>query len=93
MLDWIAALGAACFGSVVGSIVGFYLAGARELTIRILVSGLGMFAGAGVVALFHLLTAQPPVGREIWFYPIGLAIGFVLGLRFAFEPRKSQGGG
>ena len=85
-MNWIAALGATCFGGVIGVIAGFFIGEARELTFRVITSAIGIFAGAGVVYAFQLLGSYSEPGQAVWFYPVGLAIGLFLGLRYAYPP-------
>jgi ABC-type transport system involved in multi-copper enzyme maturation permease subunit len=84
VMDWVVALGTVSLGVVIGTLVGFYVGEAKELTRRVVTSAISIFAGAGVLAIFQFLGAYSSAGHEVWFYPIGLAIGFGLGLRYSY---------
>jgi len=36
------------------------------------------------------MTTHPGIDREIWCYPIGLAIGFALDIYLGYEPEESS---
>jgi hypothetical protein len=75
-MDWLIVIGTLCIGLLIGSFVGYFLNEADEMSDAVLRTSVSILAGGGVVALFGLL-APGGVSREVWFYPIGLLVGFV----------------
>ena len=78
-MDWVVALGAGSFGFVVGAMVAFFVEEAEKFGIKQVIAAMTVFTGAGVTGLIQFLSSGH-VTRECWFYPIGLAGGFVIGL-------------
>jgi hypothetical protein len=76
-VDSLAAGGAWCLGLLVGVMVGFFVQETEDWDRRALVSAVGVFTGGGVLAI--LRWAASLGGREVWFYPMGLVVGFVIG--------------
>ncbi len=77
-MNWIVAIGALCLGILIGILVAYFVEEAKEMTFRVLSSAIGVLAGGGVIAIFHLMGTSKP-SDEYWFYPIGLLVGFGIG--------------
>ena len=45
----------------------------------------GSIRGAGTLAILHWAASGPT--RELWFYPIGLVVGFIIGYVLGLEAR------
>ena len=74
----IIATGAGCLGILIGILVAYFVEEAKAMTFRVLSSAVTIFAGGGVLAVFHLVGMTKPT-EEYWFYPIGLLVGFGVG--------------
>jgi len=79
-LDWLVSAGAGCLGFVLGALIGLFVADSDRTTATVFTSAVGVIVGAGIIGLFKFLFGGSPITREIWFYPVGLAIGFLCGL-------------
>jgi len=75
-IDWIVAAGCASLGALLGALIRYYVNEAEKMTYQVLIGSVSVFAGAGVIAVFHLIGGQHPPLREYWFYPMGLLAGF-----------------
>jgi hypothetical protein len=87
--DWIVVLGAFWLGALLGTLLGFYVHEAEEWDQRALGASIWVIAGSSVLLLLQFLV--PSAGaREIWFYPIGLVGGFIIGTiwEYADPPPK-----
>jgi hypothetical protein len=69
-MEFLSAVGALCFGGVIGWITRYILAFAKEITINGLATIIGALGGAAIVKLFSTDGIMFP------FYCIGLACGF-----------------
>jgi hypothetical protein len=72
------AAGATSMGVLIGALVGWFVNEAEEMSEKILVSSASVLSGGGVLALFHFLADPTAPKRELWLYPCGLLIGFVI---------------
>jgi hypothetical protein len=70
------ASGSICLGTLIGALVGWFINEAKEMNFRVLSSSVAIFTGGGVVVLFAFLSKQS--SHEIWLYPVGLLLGFVI---------------
>jgi len=71
----IAAIGSTCFGIVFGWLVRYFLFRFDKFNVQILGSTVSVITGGGVIGYF---TKFSPDKTVVWFYPIGLLIGFVI---------------
>jgi membrane associated rhomboid family serine protease len=80
--DWLVSIGAFWLGFVIGLLIGFFAQEAQLFDEKALTRGIGTIAGGGIFAggIFVLLRfAAPDAMHEIWFYPMGLVGGFIVG--------------
>src|ERR1035441_9414277 len=70
-MNVVPAIGSTCFGIVIGWLVRFFIFRFRTFTPNVLSSVISLMCGA---ATMRFLSADPNV---LWFYPIGLLIGFI----------------
>lgn len=76
--DWLVILGALWLGVFLGTLVGFYVQEADEWGPRALTTSIWVVAGSSTLVLLQFL--NPTTGlREIWFYPLGIVGGFIVG--------------
>lgn len=76
--DWLIILGALWLGVFLGTLVGFYVQEADEWGPRALTTSIWVVAGSSTLVLLQFL--NPSAGlREIWFYPLGIVGGFIVG--------------
>ena len=76
--DWIVVLGAFWLGTLLGTFLGFYAHEAEKWDPRALGASIWVIAGSSILLLLQYLV--PKAGaRELWFYPIGLIGGFIIG--------------
>ncbi|KRQ09156.1 hypothetical protein [Bradyrhizobium manausense] len=76
--DWLVILGALWLGVFLGTLVGFYVQEADEWGPRALTTSIWVVAGSSTLVLLQFL--NPSAGlREIWFYPLGIVGGFIVG--------------
>jgi hypothetical protein len=89
--DWIVALGAFWLGTLLGTLLGYYLQEAEEWDSRALGASIWIAAGSSILVLLQFLA--PKAGaREVWFYPIGLVGGFIVGTIWECTVRSPQEG-
>jgi thiol:disulfide interchange protein len=86
---WIVVLGAFWLGALLGTLLGFYVQEAEEWDQRALAASIWVIAGSSVLLLLQFLVPSSGA-REIWFYPIGLVGGFIIGTiwEYADPPPK-----
>jgi len=70
-------VGATLLGLIVGMLVGFFAQEAEKWTQLAMTASIGVLVSSGGMALLHYGAASDP--RAVWFYPIGLVIGFGVG--------------
>jgi hypothetical protein len=70
------AVGAALLGFIIGMLVGFFVQEAEKWTRSAMSASVAVLTGAGVVALLRYGAPDP---HGVWFYPMGLVIGFGFG--------------
>jgi hypothetical protein len=89
-LDWIVVFGAFWLGALLGTLLGFYVQEATEWDPRALRVSVWIVAGSSILLLLQLL--GPKAGaREVWFYPIGLVAGFMIGTIWEYvDPPPSE---
>ena len=83
-MDWVIVSGASSLGLLIGIFVGFFVQEAEKWDHRALSSAGPAFAGAGTLAILHWAASGPT--RELWFYPIGLVVGFIIGTFWDWKP-------
>jgi len=64
-------------GLLIGILVGWYVNEVKIYTEQVVTSSIGIFAGGGVMAIFHSV-APSGATREYWLYPVGLLIGVLV---------------
>jgi tetrahydromethanopterin S-methyltransferase subunit C len=74
--DNIPAVGATLLGLIIGMLVGFFAQEAKEWTRAAMTASVAVLTGAGTLAL---LRYGAPDQHDVWFYPVGLVIGFGFG--------------
>jgi uncharacterized membrane protein YadS len=74
--DAVDAVGATLLGFIIGMLVGFFAQEAKEWTRSAMTASVAVLTGAGVVALLRYGAPDP---HGVWFYPVGLVIGFGFG--------------
>jgi len=79
---WVVISGVCSLGLLVGVLVAFFVQEAKTWGHKELSSAVGAFAATGVLALLRL-NGDPP---EVWFYPIGLVVGFIIGTVWNWKP-------
>jgi len=52
-MDWIIATGVLSLGLLIGILVGWYVNEVKIYTEQVVTSSIGIFAGGGVMAIFH----------------------------------------
>jgi len=73
--NWIIVFGSLWLGILIGLMVGFFAQEADEWDRKALSASVGAVAGSGILLLLRYLVSTP----EIWFYPMGLTGGFIIG--------------
>jgi hypothetical protein len=76
--DWIVVFGAFWLGALLGILLGFYVQEAEEWDPRALRASMWIIAGSSILLLLQFLGPRASA-REVWFYPIGLIGGFIVG--------------
>lgn len=96
-MDWTVILGAFWLGALIGTLLGFYVQEAETWQLGALSGSVSVVAGSGVIGFLQYLThnagaANVGATRELWFYPIGLVGGFIIGTLWehADPPQKAQ---
>jgi tetrahydromethanopterin S-methyltransferase subunit C len=74
--DLLPAVGATLLGFIIGMLVGFFAQEAKEWTRSAMTASVAVLTGAGALAL---LRYGAPELHGVWFYPVGLVIGFGFG--------------
>ena len=69
-------LGAACLGIVIGWLARYFLTRFRSFTPKIMASVVSILVGGAAVEFLSMGTGGGP--NTVWFYPIGLLVGFVV---------------
>ena len=77
--DWTVLLGTFWLGALIGMLLGFYVQEAESWQLGALTGSISAVAGSGVIGLFQYLSHNTGATHEIWFYPIGLVGGFIIG--------------
>lgn len=71
----IAAIGAISLGIVVGWLIRYFLLRFEKFNSQVLGSTLSLLTGGVVIGFFGIVDPEQDV---IWFYPIGVLVGFVI---------------
>jgi hypothetical protein len=71
----VAVIGSTCLGVVVGWLVRYFLFRFEKFNVQILGSTISILTGGVIIVFFN---SVDPNKEVIWFYPIGLLIGFVI---------------
>jgi glycopeptide antibiotics resistance protein len=71
----VAAIGSTCLGIVVGWLVRYFLFRFDKFNAQILGSTISLLVGGVVIGFFNWVDPDKTV---VWFYPIGVLIGFVI---------------
>lgn len=89
-VDWLIVLGAFWLGMFLGTLLGFYVQEAEEWGSRALGVSIWVVAGSSTLVLLQFL--NPSAGtREVWFYPIGIVGGFIVGTIWEYvDPPTSK---
>lgn len=74
--DSLPAVGATLLGFIIGMIVGFFAQEAKEWTRSAMTASAAVLTGAGAMALLRYGAPEP---QGVWFYPVGLVLGFGFG--------------
>lgn len=74
--DTIPAVGATLLGFIIGMLVAFFVQEAKEWTRSAMTASVAVLTGAGALALLRYGAPDP---HGVWFYPVGLVIGFGFG--------------
>ena len=80
--SWVVISGVSSLGLLTGVLVAFFVQEAEEWNRRALGYSVAALASSGVLALLRLAeiyVAPKDDTQVIWFYPIGLVVGFVIG--------------
>jgi hypothetical protein len=80
--NWVVISGVSSLGLLTGVLVAFFVQEAEEWNHRALGYSVATLASSGVLALLRLAeiyVAPNDDTQVIWFYPIGLVVGFVIG--------------
>jgi hypothetical protein len=75
-MEWIVASGSLCLGLLIGILIAWYMLDVKEVNLTALYSSVAIAVGGSVLGFFKFLS---PGGTAdaLWFYPIGLFLGFV----------------
>jgi hypothetical protein len=74
--DAIPAVGATLLDFMIGMLVGFFVQEAKEWTRSAMTASVAVLAGAGLLTLLRYRAPDP---QGVWFYPVGIVIGFGFG--------------
>lgn len=77
-IDWLIIIGAFWLGAFLGTLLGFYVQEAEDWGPRALAVSIWVVAGSSILVLLQFLNPSAGV-REVWFYPIGIVGGFIVG--------------
>lgn len=69
-------VGATLLGFIIGMLVGFFAQEAKEWTRSAMTASIAVLTGAGALTLLRYGAPDP---HGVWFYPVGLVIGFGVG--------------
>jgi hypothetical protein len=88
MTNLVPAIGASCLGAVVGWLVRYFIRRFEKFGPGVLSSVITIMLGGAAV---KFLAADPTV---LWFYPIGLFVGFVIYqiIVMVYAPSRESGG-
>lgn len=62
-----------------GVMVGFFVQETEDWDGKALVSAVTVLTGGGVLAILRWTASLGGTTREVWFYPMGPVVGFVIG--------------
>lgn len=86
--DAIPAVGATLLGFVVGMLVGFFAQEAKEWNRSAVTAAVSVLTAAGALVLLRF---GAPDSHGVWFYPVGLVVGFGFGtIWIAFDSEESE---
>jgi tetrahydromethanopterin S-methyltransferase subunit C len=74
------AVGGTFLGTIIGMLVGFYAQEVDKWTREAMTASAVVLTGAGALALLRYNAADP---QGVWYYPIGLLLGFGFGAIWA----------
>jgi hypothetical protein len=89
-IDWLIVLGAFWLGAFLGTLLGFYVQEAEEWGPRALAVSIWVVAGSSILVLLQFLSPATGV-REVWFYPIGIVGGFIVGTIWEYVDPPAPG--
>ena len=75
-MDWLIATGAMSLGILVGALVGWFVSEAEKWDQKALSAAVTILGGSGVPLLLNAFAN--PMPREVWLYPSGALLGFVI---------------
>jgi len=92
-MNWIIALGASSLGIVIGILVAWFVLEAKEMNLKVLSASVTVLTGGAVMGLFQFLSHSQT--SEIWFYPIGLLVGFCAAsiidtIYYGYDPNRPK---
>jgi uncharacterized membrane-anchored protein YhcB (DUF1043 family) len=87
--DWLVAAGAMSLGILIGVLVACYTYEKKKWDENALRAAISALLSTGAFALFNLLGGP----KEVWAYPIGLLVGFPIGVLWEYweEYRERKG--
>lgn len=78
--NWLTAVGAGSLGILIGILVACYTYEKEKWDERALKAAISALLSTAVFALFNMLGGP----KEVWAYPIGLLIGFPIGVLWEY---------
>ena len=89
--NWTVLLGAFWLGALIGTLLGFYVQEAEIWALGALTGSVSAVTSSGVIAFLQYINHDTGAIREVWFYPIGLVGGFIVGTLWehADPPQKA----